>query len=389
MLHALTFDGFTQFKFTYDRADFYLAQSFSRTEYQREGLYKNGIYANNSFGKGESVTFENFGFKGGLTYKLSGRHYLDFNGLYQTKAPTLRNTFSNARVNNVLTTDIKSETVVSADGSYIVRMPKFKARLTGFYAKIKDATEVSFYYGEFSEDAGDSDTFVSEITRGIDKQNMGAELGLEYQITSTIKATAAASYGQYIYSGNAKLKINDDALASSGSSTLIDLGTTYIKDYFQPGMPQKAASFGLEYRAPQFWWIGANVNYLADSYIDISSVLRTNNFTTNSAGDSYAGATPESVRAILKQEKFVDFTLINLTGGKSWRISKANRNTVGFFASINNVFDVRYKTGGFEQSRKANYTDLQADNANGTPSFGSKYFYGYGRTAFVNFYINF
>ena len=389
LLHALTFDGFTQFKFTYDKADFYLAQSFSRTEYQREGLYRNGIYANNSFGKGESITFENFGFKGGLTYKLSGRHYFDFNGLYQTKAPSLRNTFSNARVNNVLTTDIKSETIVSADGSYIVRMPKFKARLTGFYAKIKDATEVSFYYGEFSDDAGDSDTFVSEITRGIDKQNMGAELGLEYQITSTIKATAAASYGQYIYSGNAKLKINDDALATTGSNTLIDLGTTYIKDYFQPGMPQKAASFGLEYRAPQFWWIGANVNYLADSYIDISNVLRTNNFTINPSGDTYAGATPDAVREILKQEKFADFTLVNLTGGKSWRISKANRNTVGFFASINNVFDVRYKTGGFEQSRKANFPDLQADNANGTPSFGAKYFYGYGRTAFVNFYINF
>ncbi|WP_322551076.1 TonB-dependent receptor [Flavobacterium psychraquaticum] len=389
LLRALTFDGFTQFKFTYDKADFYLAQSFSRTEYQREGLYRNGIYANNSFGKGQSITFENFGFKGGLTYKLSGRHYFDFNGLYQTKAPSLKNAFSNARVNNKLTTDIKSETIVSADGSYIVRMPKFKARLTGFYAKIKDATEVSFYYGEFSDEAGDSDTFVSEITRGIDKQNMGAELGLEYQITSTIKATAAASYGQYIYSGNAKLKINDDALATTGSNTLIDLGTTYLKDYFQPGMPQKAASFGLEYRAPQFWWIGANVNYLADSYIDVSNVLRTNNFTINPSGDTYPGATQEAVREILKQEKFDDFTLINLTGGKSWRISKANRNTVGFFASINNVFDVRYKTGGFEQSRKANFPDLQADNANGTPSFGSKYFYGYGRTAFVNFYINF
>ena len=389
LLHALTFDGFTQFKFTYDKADFYLAQSFSRTEYQREGLYKNGIYANNSFGKGESITFENFGFKGGLTYKLSGRHYFDFNGLYQTKAPSLRNTFSNARLNNMITPDIKSESITSADASYIVRMPKFKARLTGFYAKIKDASKISFYYGEFDDAAGDSDTFVSEITTGIDKQNMGAELGLEYQITSTIKATAAASYGQYIYSSNAKLKINDDALAASGGNTLVDLGKTYIKDYFQPGMPQKAASFGLEYRAPRFWWIGANVNYLADSYIDISSVLRTNNFTTNSSGDSYAGATPEAVRDILKQEKFDDFTLVNLTGGKSWRISKANRNTVGFFASINNVFDVRYKTGGFEQSRKANFADLQADNANGTPSFGSKYFYGYGRTAFVNFYINF
>lgn len=109
LLHALTFDGFTQFKFTYDKADFYLAQSFSRTEYQREGLYRNGIYADNSYGKGESITFENFGFKGGLTYKLNGRNYLDFNGLYQTKAPSLRNSFSNARMNNVITPDLTSE----------------------------------------------------------------------------------------------------------------------------------------------------------------------------------------------------------------------------------------------------------------------------------------
>lgn len=392
LLHALTFDGFTQFKFTYDKADFYLAQSFSRTEYQREGLFRNGIYADNSFGKGESITFENFGFKGGLTYKLNGRNYLDFNGLYQTKAPSLRNSFSNARMNNVITPDLKSESIVSADASYILRAPKFKARLTGFYSKIQDATEISFFYGEGigSDTGGDEDTFVSEIVTGIEKQNMGAELGLEYQITSTIKATAAASYGQYIYSDNAKLKTNDDALAAAGNNSLTDFGTVYMKNYHQPGMPQTAASFGLEYRDPNFWWIGANVNYLANSYIDIASILRTDNFSIDgTTGDNYSGATQESVRDILEQEKFDSFSLVNLTGGKSWRISKANRNTVGFFASINNVFDVTYKTGGFEQSRKATFPDLQADQANGTPSFGSKYFYGYGRTFFVNFYINF
>ena len=393
LLHALTFDGFTQFKFSYDKADFYLAQSFSRSEYQREGLYRNGIYADNSFGKGKSVTFENFGFKGGITYKLNGRNYLDFNGLYQTKAPSLRNTFSNARMNNVITPDLQSESVTSADASYILRAPKFKARLTGFYSKINDATEISFFYGEGiggGEDGGDEDTFVSEIVTGIDKQNMGAELGLEYQITSTIKATAAASYGQYIYSDNAKLKTNDDALAAAGNNSLTDFGTVYLKNYHQAGMPQTAASFGLEYRDPHFWWVGANVNYLADSYIDIASILRTDNFSIDSStGDNYSGATQETVRDILKQEKFDSFTLVNLTGGKSWRISKANRNTVGFFASVNNLFDIEYKTGGFEQSRKATFPDLQADQVNGTPSFGSKYFYGYGRTFFVNFYINF
>ena len=392
LLHALTFDGFTQFKFTYDKADFYLAQSFSRTEYQREGLYRNGIYADNSYGKGESVTFENFGFKGGLTYKLNGRNYLDFNGLYQTKAPSLRNSFSNARMNNVITPDLTNEKIVSADASYILRAPKFKARLTGFYSKIQDATEISFFYGEGigSDTGGDEDTFVSEIVTGIDKQNMGAELGLEYQITSTIKATVAASYGQYIYSDNAKLKTNDDALAAAGNNSLTDFGTVYIKNYHQPGMPQTAASFGLEYRDPNFWWVGANINYLANSYIDVASILRTDNFSIDgNTGDNYSGATPETVRDILKQEKFDSFALLNLTGGKSWRISKANRNTVGFFASINNVLDVEYKTGGFEQSRKATFPDLQADLANGTPSFGPKYFYGYGRTYFVNFYINF
>jgi hypothetical protein len=392
LLHALTFDGFTQFKFTYDKVDFYLAQNFSRTEYQREGLYRNGVYADNSFGKGKSITFENFGFKGGITYKLNGRNYFDFNGLYQTKAPSLRNTFSNARLNNVITPDIQSENITSADASYILRAPKFKARLTGFYSKIQDATEISFFYGEGigSDEGGDEDTFVSEIVTGIDKQNMGLELGLEYSITSTIKATAAASYGQYIFSDNAKLKTNDDALATTGSNSLTDFGTVYIKNYHQAGMPQTAASLGLEYRDPNFWWVGANVNYLANSYLDFANILRTDNFSIDSAtGDNYAGATPESVRAILRQEKFDAFTLVNLTGGKSWRISKANRNTVGFFASVNNLFDIQYRTGGFEQSRKATFPDLQADQANGTPSFGSKYFYGYGRTFFVNFYINF
>ena len=201
ILNALTIDGFTQFKFTYDKVDFYLAQSFARTEYQREGLYRNGVYADNSYGKGNRITFENFGFKGGLTYKLTGRHLFDFNGLYLTKAPTLRNTFSNARLNNLITPDITSESIFSADGSYIIRAPKFKGRLTAFYSKIKDATEISFFYAESIGDAeGEEDSFVSEIVTGLDKQNMGLELGLEYQLTPTIRATLAASYGQYILS---------------------------------------------------------------------------------------------------------------------------------------------------------------------------------------------
>ena len=392
LLRATVADAFTQFKFTYNKVDFYLAQSFSRTQYQREGLYRNGIYANNSFGDSDKVKFENFGFKGGLTYKLSGRHLLTFNAGYLTKAPNLRNTFSNARLNNNFTPDLESENVMSMDASYIIRAPKLKARLTGFMTKIQNTREISFYYAEnISDVVGDEDAFISEIVTGINKKNIGAELGIEYQITSTIKATGAASYGQYIYDNNPNLYINDDAQASAtNTNPLTSFGKTYLKNYKQAGMPQQAYSFGLEYRDPKFWWISANVNYLADSYIDVSNVLRTDNFTIDgTTGISYSGADEATVRSLLKQEKFDSFTLVNLIGGKSWRISKKNRNTVGFFASVNNLFDITYKTGGFEQSRKATFPDLQQDLASGTRTFGPKYFYGYGRTYFVNFYINF
>ena len=393
-LLATTFEGFTQFKFTYRTIDFYMAQSFARSEYQREGLYRNGIYANNSFGKSDKVIFENFGFKGGLTYKLSGRQMLDFNGVYMTKAPNLRNSFSNARLNNNITPDLRSEAIMSADASYIIKAPKFKARLTGFFSKVKDATEISFFYGEGLFDAGedgdtDTDSFISEIVTGISKKNIGAEFGFEYQLTSTIKVNGAASYGQYTYDENPNLKVNDDGQASeTNANPITDFGRAYLKGYKQPGIPQQAYSLGLEYRDPKFWWIGANVNYLADSYIDVSSILRTSNFVVEdpATGIGFEGGTNDAIRSALKQEKFDPITLVNLVGGKSWRV---NSSTFGFFASINNVFDVIYKTGGFEQSRKATFAEFQQDNANRTPSFGPKYFYGYGRTYFLNLYINF
>ena len=391
-LNATIIDAFTQFKFNYKKVDFYLSQTFSRSEYQRVGNYKNGIYANNSLGRSAKLNFENFGFKGGLTYKINGRQFIDLNGVYMTKAPNLRNSFSNARLNNNVTPDLNSESIFGSDISYIIKSPKFKARFTGFYNKIFNATQISFFYGEGIFDAGEdgdteTDSFISEIVTGINKKHVGVEFGIEYQLTSTIKATFSGSYGQYTYDNNPNLKVNNDAVATSvNSNPIFDFGKTYLRGYRLPGMPQQAYSFGLEYRDPKFWWIGANVNHLDDNYISISNILRTENFVADASGLGFDGATNETVSALLKQENFFPTTLFNLVGGKSWKVGD---QTFGFFASINNVLNFQYKTGGFEQSRKATFPDYQADNANGTPTFGPKYFYGYGRTYFLNLYINF
>jgi hypothetical protein len=389
-LLANTIDAFTQFKLSYRKFDIFLAQSYGRSEYQREGLYRNGIYPTNSFGKSEKYDFENFGFKGGVTWKMTGQHLFNLNAAHMTKAPSLRNTFPNARVNDNPANDLKSETISSVDASYIVRTPKFKGRLTAFYSTIDNASETSFFFGEGIFEGEDADAFIAETMTDVSKKNMGVELGMEYQVTSTIKITGAANYGRYIYANNPNVSINNDALADSENiNPTTDFGQAALKNYRLAGTPQQAYSLGIEYRDPHFWWVGVNGNFLADNYLDVSALLRTENFFQNPNdpfGLPFGDIDPATADKLLKQEKLDDFFLMNLTGGKSWRVGK---NTIGFFASINNVLDEIYKTGGFEQSRNANYLELNQDVSSGTPAFAPKYFYGYGRTYFVNLYVQF
>ncbi|GEL10290.1 Outer membrane receptor proteins, mostly Fe transport [Flavobacterium glycines] len=391
-LSTQVLEAFTQFKFSYDKIDFYLAQSFSKTNYQRNGLYKNGIYPTISFGESPKLNFENFGFKGGMLFKISGKQSLYFNAAHLTKAPNLRNSFSNARLNNTVVDGLESETLNSVDATYVFRTPKLKTRVTAYYSTIKDATKISFFYAEgiFDNEAGYTNTnaFVSQTLTDLDRKNLGAELSLEYQMSPTLKTTFSAAYGRYTYDSNPNVSINNDAVATvENTNPSYDFGTAFLKNYKQAGMPQQAYSLGLEYRDPKYWWIGTNMNYLADTYIDVSPISRTNRFYINPAsGFPFPEATEERAAELLQQEKLDSMVLLNLIGGKSWRIKGKN---LGLFASINNLLDSKYKTGGYEQARNANFRQLNQDVSSGTPSFGNKYFYGYGRTYFVNLYFSF
>jgi outer membrane receptor protein involved in Fe transport len=324
------------------------------------------------------MDFDNFGFKGGATYKITGQHYFDVNAVYMTKAPNHKDIFPNARLNNRVTDNIKNENINSVDASYIIRMPNLKARFTAYFNETENTTDITFYYAD-NISVGNGE-FVSEVVSGQNKRNKGIEAGIEYQFTSTLKATAVAAYGDYQYTNNPNLVINAD-----GVTDAIFNGPANMEGYKIAGMPQQAYSAGLEYRDPKFWWISANVNYLSNNYLDVAPLLRTTQFISNSdeANFPYDAALSASY---LAQEKFDAFALVNLVGGKTWRIKE---KTLGLFANVNNVFDIQYKTGGFEQARNASYSELYKDHTGPTRSFGPKYFYGYGRTFMVNIYLNF
>jgi len=387
-IRSNTIGGFAQAQFKYKKVDFFVGASVKNTTYQREGLYRNGGFPENSFGKSEKLSFTGIGAKAGLTYKLTGRHLFDVNAGYITKAPSIRNTFSNSRENNNFVQGITEEKITSVDASYIFRSPIVKARLTGYYTKMEDANEISFFFADGI--GGDNQAFVQEILKGVDKQHIGGELGIEAQVTSTIKLKGVASLGQFTYANNPNLSVttedNIDARNAGFVDGRLDFGEVSLKDYKIAGGPQRAFSLGFEYRDPDYWWFGATSNFFSNAYIDVSPLQRSSNFYTDFDGQVFNDYDPELARELLRQEQFDDYMLVNLVGGKSWKLGDYY---VGFFASINNVFDKEYRTGGFEQGRNANFRELRDDSALQTRVFGNRYWYGRGRTYFLNLYFRF
>jgi hypothetical protein len=376
-MNSSKLDVFSQFKFTYPKIDFYLSQSFSKSSYQREGIYRNGYFPENSLGLSAAKNFDNFGFKTGATYKISGKKYIDFNGLYQSRSPLNSSVFTNSRISNEPNSFALSEIIKSVDLSYILKTPVLKARCTAYFNQIENETQVSYF---FADGLQDGDSFVTQTLQGINRRNMGVEIGIEYQINSTLRTTFAAGLGNYFYSNNPNLLITN-----SENGLVVDYGAAHLKNYKIGGSPQQVGSVGLEYKAPKFWFIGANANYLGNNFVSVAPILRTENFISSSDDINFP-YDKSLADSYLNQEKLQSYFLINLLGGKTWRIKS---KMLGFFASINNVTNTTYETLGFEQSRKATFSELYQDYQQRNRSFGPKYFYGLGRTFLATIYLKF
>jgi len=385
-LYADIISGYAQAQFKYNKFDFYLSASLTNTDYQREGLYKPELFEDNSYGKGTKLSFTGVGAKAGFTFKITGKHVIDVNAGYITKAPSLRNTYTNSRSNHNIVPNITEEKITAFDASYIFRSSIVKAKITGFYTKSEDANEIAFYFADGISNviatnvddltSGDIESnFIQEILQGIDKRHIGVEFGIEAQVTTTIKLKSAGSIGQYTYDNNPNLYVSADNFNN------VYLGKSALKDYKIAGGPQTAYSVGFEYRDPDFWWFGATANFFSNTFVDVSPLTRSSNFYTDTDGLPFNDYDPELARELLVQEEFDSYMVVNLVGGKSWRVGKYY---IGFFASVGNILDKEYRTGGFEQGRNANYRQLRDDKALDTPVFGAKYWYGRGTNYFVN-----
>jgi len=349
--------AWAQMAFEYSKFDYYVGANASYDQFWRTGHMRNGLFPEDSYGDSDKNNFMNYGAKAGATYKITGRHYLSVNAMYQTKAPTFRDSYLSDRTRDQIVDDLTNEKITSIDANYVIRYPKFNARLSAYYAKFVDKTWSRSFYHE------DLKNFVNYNLTGMDQRNMGIEFGAQAEVITGLKLKFVAALGEYIYDSRPSATITLD-----NSRAILSNRTAYLENYYVGGMPQTALSFGVDYKTSFFMFFGVDVNYFDRSYLPINPDRRT--------ADAVAGITPNypTWDLILEQERLPSAFTLDANIGKSWRIDY--KYYININLSANNILNnTDFITGGYEQYR---YDTEDIDK------FANKYYYMYGTTFFLN-----
>ena len=366
--------AWSQAVFKYNHLDFFVAGELSQTAFYRNGKMRNGLFPNNSFGKSETNTFNNYALKGGFTYKLNGRNYFYVNGALLNRAPFFENVFISPRTRQSVQEDVKSEEVQTVEGGYILNAPKLKIRLTGYYTRINNAMNVlSFYHDEFRN-------LVNYGLSNIGKEHFGGEFGFDAKLTPTITLTGAAAVGRYYYTTrqNATVTLDNDA-------SVLQKTTVYAENFRVGSTPQEAYNAGITYRSPKFWFVSLTANYFSQMWLDFNPIRRT-----SAAVDGLDVSKPTDeikYNGIINQTQFKDQYTVDFFAGysykfpKSWGLKKPTY--LAFNLGANNLTNNKSMiTGGFEQLR----FDFAGQNKD---RFPPKFYYAYGLNFFASATLRF
>jgi hypothetical protein len=357
-----------QNEFVLPRAELYYAAKLSYTGFYRYGNMMNGRAPDNSYKKGAQHDFIDQAIKAGGVYKITGRHLLSANAIYETRAPLPYNSYLSARTKDNAIPELKSERVAAADLSYNIATPHVTGRVTVYQTNFYDQNELnSFYHDSYR-------TFVNYVMTGIRKVHRGIEAGISVPVTKRITVKAIGTIAEYRYR-NRPLGYITYENASRADTT----ETVYLKNFYVGGSPQTAGSLILSYAHPKYWFFDVNYNHFDRNYVDLTPIRRTPSavdFTALNQQDR-----EERVQQIVSQEKYAAGGTLDLSIGKSIRFDG------GYFVSINlsvnNILDnTDLRTGGFEQGR----FDFDIFNVD---KFPSKYYYAQGRNFFLNVGLRF
>ncbi len=350
--------------------DLYLGFQAEFTQIWREGLWKSGSFADNSYGKDQMHNFFDPSVKAGVTYAINGRNHIVANMAYILQAPQFRDIYVSPRTRHtVVEGDLKSERINAFDLSYLYRSPIFKFRMTGYYYTYQNLIWNRSFYCEnvFQNTQTSANSYTSEfinfIMTDINQKSLGVEMGAEYNVSPTVTLQAVAANGIHVYRNNPIFSVYDDNNATS----YIQNSVAYLKDYHVSSGPETVASLGVKYNSPKYWWVSLNANYMANMYFDVNPYNHTQEGMLHYAqGDI-------RIDDVLRQDPMKSAFTLDFYGGFSKRYK-------GYYflvnVSVNNILNNRSTIlYGYEQLRF---------NANNPDMFPDKYSYMYGLNYFIS-----
>jgi hypothetical protein len=350
--------------FSYRKVDFFMAAQLSSTTFWREGFMRNGRHPENSLGESAKHNFMDYGIKGGATYKISGRHFLDANVAYLTQAPYMRNSFVSPRTRNDVSPGLQSEKIFSTDLNFHVRAPMVKFRASLYHTEFRDQNQIlTFYHDDFR-------TLVNHIMYGINTTHQGLELGGEVHMIYDVWLQGALNLGNYRYINRPEATIAFDNASRPDTTTL-----TYLKNFFITGTPQTAGAIGLKWVGPRYLFVNLSLNYFDDIWLSFNPERRTQQAIAN------IGPGDPQIADITHQEMLSGGYTMDASIGKSFRIKRKYFLQINLMAN-NLLNNKNISSGGYEQLR-FDFENKDVDK------FPPRYFYMMGTNYFLNLALRF
>jgi len=364
--------GWAQGVFRYRLFEYFFAAEMSAVSFFREGKFRNGVFASNSYGKSDVYRFTDYAIKAGITYKLNGRNYFFINGSYAVKAPDFHDAYISPNTRNTVADDLRQGTASTVEGGYLLRAPKLKARAVFYTAEFRDGISTNrFYHDDFR-------TFVNYTTSGIDLRHIGTELAIEANVGYGFSVYGVACIGKYLFTSNPRATISQD----NKDTLLAENETVYVQNFHYGNTPEKAYTLGTGYRGKKFWGVFLSFNFFDDIYIPVNPARRT------TAAVDLVDPNSEQYHDIVSQEKASSQMSVDLSGFKSWKLNdtfkaiKQDSYLVLNLGITNLLNNRKFVNGGFEQLR-FDFVDKNPDK------FASKYYYSYGITFFASVTLRF
>lgn len=311
---------FGQADYTLGHFDLFFTANVSRTSFYRIGHFDNEAYADagySGYGKSETFSFTNFTTKGGINYRITGRHNVFVNAGYFNRAPFFINAFVDARISNQVIDNLQNEEMKSIEGGYGFRSGKFTLNLNIYYTRRENFATTESYLVE----GGDFSDFLLSDVSAIHK---GVELDLKIKPLRKLEVNGMLSIGDWRWSDNAiaTVRNNNTLLITQNQQTI------YIKDLPIGNAAQTVYAVTSRYQLPFYAYVGAGWNYFDRIYLDYSPAYRLDPGNTQ----------------VLQLQPYYTFDLF---AGKSFRLRKLG-HTIRLTFNVNNLLDQQFIVEGNE-----------------------------------------